>query len=235
MKTKVLYIIICFFCTETISAQRNTGLSIPPRIGFNISSFTKGVTYSLDNGETFVYNPKHTIGFNFGGEIEKKNENIGLSLGLIFTLEHIEFEDISVSSEDYRIDSRNFSILNKSLDLPLIVSYNIWGNNVSKINLESGLLISFLLNNTTKSNLSFYKKENDQWIVNNHYSGNNKGDFTDGYNKVQLAIPIGISYQYKRFSIDFKYNIGLTNVYKYTNENIYNRSFVLSAGYSITL
>lgn len=235
MKIKILYITICIFCTETIFAQNNNEFSVYPHIGFNISSFTKGVTYSLDNGEKFDYNPKYTIGFNFGGEIEKKKQNIGLSLGLIFTLEHIKFEDISVSSETYRIHSKNFSILNKNLDVPIIVSYNIWGNNVSKIYLKSGILFRFLLSGTTKNTISFYKRENDQWVINNNYSGKNKGEFTDGYNKIQVAIPIGISYEYKKISIDFKYNIGLTNVYKYTKENIYNRSFVLSAGYSITL
>lgn len=86
MKIKILYITICIFCTETIFAQNNNEFSIHPHIGFNISSFTKGVTYSLDNGEKFDYKPKYTIGFNFGGEIEKKKTKYRIIIRFYFYL-----------------------------------------------------------------------------------------------------------------------------------------------------
>lgn len=234
MRLKHLCIILCLFCTNAVFAQNNS-LSIYPIVGVNLSSLTKGTTYFLDDGTSCQYRPEYAIGFNIGGELEKKIQRIGLSLGLIFSLEQIKYKDIYVSSESYRFLSKDFSAKNKNLDVPLSVSYDIWDNKDSRICLKSGLLLRYLLNGTTKSTVSFYKKENNEWIINNIISGYNKQDFTYGYNRVQLAIPVGVSYEYKKIYMDLRYNIGLTNVYKYSDENIYNRSFVLSVGYSITV
>lgn len=234
MRTKILCM-LCLFCAKNVFAQRNNTFAIYPRIGINLSSFTGGGGYSLDNEETFSYEPQYTIGFNLGGEIAAKKQNTGFSLGLIFNLEQITFKDVFASSETYGIRSENFSVSNKYLETPFLISYDIWENNNTKISLKSGVQFRFLLSGTTKSTIFFYKRENDHWSIDNNFSGKNKGNFTYGYNKIQMAIPIGFSYEYKKVSLDFRYNIGLTNLYKYSEEKIYSRSFVLSVGYRVAL
>lgn len=235
MKIKALCIILCILCAATAFSQNENSLSVYPHVGLNLSTYDRGMTYFLDNGEGFTFTPKYTIGYIFGGELVKQNHNLGVTLGLDFVLERIKYEDVIASSEDYKIQSKNLSTSNSYLKTPLLVSYSIWGNDYSRIYIKSGIQPIFLLHNTTKSTLYYYKRENDQWIIINNLSGKSEGSSTSVYKKIQLAIPIGISYEYKQISIDFRYNIGLTNVYKYTDVKAFNRNFALTVGYRITL
>lgn len=48
-----------------------------------------------------------------------------------------------------------------------------------------------------------------------------------------LSIPVGVSYEFKNFVIDARYNIGLTNIVEF--ENIKNSVFQFTAGYKLKL
>lgn len=56
-------------------------------------------------------------------------------------------------------------------------------------------------------------------------------------NSVNLSIPLGIAYEYRNISLDFRYNIGMTHIYK--NQSSYDKShnstMMLTLGYSIDL
>ena len=53
-------------------------------------------------------------------------------------------------------------------------------------------------------------------------------------NSVNVSIPVGISYEYKSIVLDARYNIGLTKVFKNTNEGR-NSVFAITLGYKIPL
>ena len=56
-------------------------------------------------------------------------------------------------------------------------------------------------------------------------------------NKVNFSIPVGLAYEWNRIAFDFRYNIGLTKVYKASD--IYNTSkgstFQLTIGYAFDI
>ena len=56
-------------------------------------------------------------------------------------------------------------------------------------------------------------------------------------NKVDLSIPVGISYEYEHFVLDARYNIGLTKVYKsdFTDRSCRNSVFAITLGYKFAL
>jgi hypothetical protein len=71
-------------------------------------------------------------------------------------------------------------------------------------------------------------------------------DIKDACNKVDLSIPVGISYEYKSFVLDARYNIGLTKVYKdidadaaelfgISNKTCRNSVFQITLGYKFAL
>jgi hypothetical protein len=62
-------------------------------------------------------------------------------------------------------------------------------------------------------------------------------DIKDACNKVDLSIPVGISYEYKSFVLDARYNIGLTKVYKsdYSDKSCRNSVFAITLGYKFAL
>ena len=63
------------------------------------------------------------------------------------------------------------------------------------------------------------------------------GDIKDACNKVQLSIPIGLSYEYADFVFDARYNWGLTNTFKNDNSDkkSHNSVFMISLGYKFAL
>ena len=63
------------------------------------------------------------------------------------------------------------------------------------------------------------------------------GDIKDVCNKVQLSIPIGLSYEYADFVLDARYNWGLTNTFKNDNSDkkSHNSVFMISLGYKFAL
>ena len=63
------------------------------------------------------------------------------------------------------------------------------------------------------------------------------GDIKDACNKVQLSIPIGLSYEYADFVLDARYNWGLTNTFKNDNSDkkSHNSVFMFTLGYKFAL
>ena len=63
------------------------------------------------------------------------------------------------------------------------------------------------------------------------------GDIKDACNKVQLSIPIGLSYEYADFVFDARYNWGLTNTFKNdeSDKKSHNSVFMFTLGYKFAL
>lgn len=56
-------------------------------------------------------------------------------------------------------------------------------------------------------------------------------DIKDECNTFNLAIPVGISYEYKNIVLDARYAIGVTNWAKDSDESIRNSSFQITLAY----
>lgn len=64
------------------------------------------------------------------------------------------------------------------------------------------------------------------------------GNRFDGvFNRVNLSIPVGVSYEWKHVCLDLRYNIGVTRLYKgdLDGSNCNNRTIMLTLGYGIDL
>ena len=53
--------------------------------------------------------------------------------------------------------------------------------------------------------------------------------------KVNLSLPLGLSYEYKNLCLDLRYNLGLTNVWDYVNSTEKNRTIMITLGYGVEL
>lgn len=53
--------------------------------------------------------------------------------------------------------------------------------------------------------------------------------------KVDVSIPLGLSYEYMNVILDARYNIGLTNVYKGDKLKSKNKVLTVTVGYRFTL
>lgn len=68
------------------------------------------------------------------------------------------------------------------------------------------------------------------------FDGTTYGDnpeMSNAFNKVDLSIPLGISFEYAKFVLDARYNWGLTNVMKDDAENSKNSVLQFTLGYKL--
>lgn len=61
--------------------------------------------------------------------------------------------------------------------------------------------------------------------------------FEGVFNRVNLSIPVGVSYEWNHVCLDLRYNIGVTRLYKglVGDSNCNNRTIMLTLGYGINL
>lgn len=55
---------------------------------------------------------------------------------------------------------------------------------------------------------------------------------TDGMKKLDLSIPIGLSYEFSNIVLDARYNLGLTKIVEHVKAK--NSVFMLTLGYKIS-
>ena len=62
-------------------------------------------------------------------------------------------------------------------------------------------------------------------------------DFDDGVNKLDISIPVGLSYEFHNFVLDARYNLGVTKMFDMDkiDLNSKNLAFQLTLGYKFTL
>lgn len=52
-------------------------------------------------------------------------------------------------------------------------------------------------------------------------------------NKFDLAIPVGLSYEFKGITLDVRYNFGITKLVSGTDDTIRNKTFIITLGYKL--
>lgn len=96
------------------------------------------------------------------------------------------------------------------LTIPLTANYYVWKGLALKAGLQPGLKLSAKID-----------------------GGKQEVDIKDDVKGLDLAIPVGLSYDFGSFVIDARYNIGVTKAFE--DSDIKNRAFQLTFGYKFTL
>ena len=145
----------------------------------------------------------------FGGELEYAfNNKAALSGGLNFDMLGYAMDDADgVKDWHTRLNY---------LTVPVVINYYIYKGLALKAGLQLGLLLS--------ANVA-YKENGDKHDT----------KVTDHYNKFDLSIPIGISYEFSRVVIDARYLFGLTKVNKDGDKTWRNSVILITTGYKFRL
>ena len=134
-------------------------------------------------------------------------ETFGLTAGVLFAMQGAKDKDIS----DWKMNTTY-------LNIPILANAYLTKGLAIKVGIQPGFLLS-AKNKYTQNNVSV------------------DADVKDIMNKVDLSIPIGISYEYQSFVIDARYNWGLTNVYKNDQRSSKSKNsvFMFTLGYKFAL
>ena len=106
------------------------------------------------------------------------------------------------------------------LNIPVLANFYIAPGLAIKAGIQPGFLLSLKGKGSAKIN--------GQWV-------DQESSSTDGTEKFDLSIPMGLSYEFSDFVIDARYNLGLTNVNKASDVKAKNAVIMLTLGYKINL
>ncbi len=257
---KKIFILVIFMSAAIVAnAQSRVGsVSVYPRIGACISSITKdnvSATSEIDNKvNDLTVDSKFKPGFTAGVEVEyQATDNIGLTIGALYSMQgcmypnHAWLDGNSAFASDkayYAIDNMKTNL--QYLNIPLLVNLYVYKG----LALKAGVQVGFLLDEQVREDgrtMTKTKEEDGTYTYTYGESKEYKTDLKDICNKIDFAIPIGLSYEYMNVVLDARYNIGLSNIFKDEtlpsntsskssfDSKSKNSSFTVTLGYKFTL
>ena len=208
---KLFFTAAVVMCSLTAFAQSKEGtFSIQPKAGINISN--------LSNKD----NAKVKVGFTAGAEAEYQlTKQLSLSAGALFSMQGAKsttvFREVDNTTKEIReVDIKNtmeFDYIN----VPILANYYIIEGLAVKLGIQPGF------------NIIAKRKRTDGV----EKESKNLSDLGVDVKKVDISIPIGVSYEFNDFVVDARFNLGLTEVADAVKSK--NRVFQITFGYQIDL
>lgn len=165
-----------------------------------------------------------------GGEFEYQVSNrFSLAAGVNYQLQGSGWEDSDITLGSDKLKTRNVEIEMGYVTIPLVANVYLFKG----FAIKAGAQVGFLTNAKLKGD---WEKTKDGHTTKTSESQ----DIMDHCKKVDFSIPVGISYQVPTVPIviDARYNIGLTDIFKESNNNGKNSKhsvFSLTVGYKFSL
>ena len=208
---KLFFAAAVLTCSLTAFAQTKEGsFNILPKAGINIST--------LSNKD----NAKVKLGFTAGAEAEYQlTKQLSLSAGAMFSTQGAKsttvFREVDNTTKEIReVDIKNtmeFDYIN----VPILANYYIIEGLAVKLGIQPGF------------NIVAKRKRTDGVDK----VSKNLSDLGVDVRKVDISIPIGVSYEFNDFVVDARFNLGLTEVADLVKSK--NRVFQITFGYQIDL
>ncbi len=179
--------------------------------------FTKvfGVTVGIDYAE---------LGCKYDTQLDKRNKYIK---------DH--YDNMSTMLEDdFPVKFRAGDITTKYnvVGVSLLANAYIWKG----LAVKTGVEPQFLVYNKTRCKVEYLVPVQANASREDRYAVGAAAQTID-FKELNFTIPVGISYEYKNFVTDARYNFGVTNVVGYYNgknkPNVKSRAFSLTIGYKL--
>ena len=208
---KLFFAAAVLMCSLTTFAQTKEGtFNILPKAGINISTLS-----NKDNAEV-------KVGITAGAEVEyMMTRQLSLSAGALFSMQGAKsttvFREVDNTTKEIReVDIKNtmeFDYIN----VPILANYYIIEGLAVKLGIQPGF------------NIVAKRKRTDGV----EKESKNLSDLGVDVRKVDISIPIGVSYEFNDFVVDARFNLGLTEVADLVKSK--NRVFQITFGYQIDL
>ena len=149
---------------------------------------------------------KYKAGFVGGAELEYHvSPTVGISGGVLYSMQGTKYNG------QYKSTKFDGNINLNYINIPILANVYVADGLALKAGVQPGFNVS--------SKISASPLELD---------------IKDGVNSVDFSIPVGISYEYANVCLDARYNIGVTNTFK-DSDNSRNSVFQLTLGYKFKL
>lgn len=201
---KKLFLLVAIMAiTVAAKAQHEEGdFTIQPRVG---------VTFATMTGED---DAKMKTNLTYGLEFERFfTDEFSVAAGILFSNLGFKTSVFTVNNVENKVTLNNYYGL-----IPITLNYYV----VEGLAIKAGVQPSFRMKTQIKEGDTKLDLDNALDM----YFGNEAS-----INRFDLAIPVGLSYEFRRITVDARYNFGLVKVFKGTKNNYFNRYISLTLGY----
>ena len=235
---KKIFLAACLFVTTlSANAQREVGtFSIIPRLGVDIANLSNEAIYYSGNAASIVdenkgkYKAGLRAGVDFDYQVLPK---LSVSAGVFYSQRGCRYSDneILISDKDNRYSGINdWNTDLQYLDVPIVANVYLAKNLAFKAGVQFGFSLGD--GNVEYTETEFVKKEDGS----KEYAESQKHKFDVATNKLDIAIPVGFSYEYDNVILDARYNFGLCDTFKKPlSQGQKNKSFTVTVGYHFAL
>lgn len=201
---KKLFLLVAIMAMTVVAkAQHEEGdFTIQPRVG---------VTFATMTGED---DAKMKTNLTYGLEFERFfTDEFSVAAGILFSNLGFKTSVFTVNNVENKVTLNNYYGL-----IPITLNYYV----VEGLAIKAGVQPSFRVKTQIKEGDTKLDLDNALDM----YFGNEAS-----INRFDLAIPVGLSYEFRRITVDARYNFGLVKVFKGTKNNYFNRYISLTLGY----
>lgn len=231
VKRIVLTLVVVGLSAMSFARQEPGTVALYPRLGVNLSKLTGDII--IDEATGLSSNPKYKFGCVLGLEVQYQfSPTFGIISGLLYSLEGSKYSDTTMETETERWVVKDMSSDLHYLKLPLLLSMYIGR---SSFQLKAGVQFGWLVKGKTSNTNEYYNNDGDGWVFDESRSGRVESTSTSLFERFDLSIPIGVSYEYKHFVFEGRYNVGLRRVYKYVGSSVRNSNIIFTLGYCLNL
>lgn len=228
MKRNIMAITLSL-CSLALAKAQSSDVgqwSVTPRLGVSIAKMSDAVlSVSVDDN----LSPRNRTGLVAGADIAYRLTNrLGFTFGALYTengCRYPVYSNVDENGEGTGYDKVDIKL--QYVNFPLLVE----GYLVDGLAVKAGVQVGYLVNSKTSMTTRSISKDNEG----NTVYGKEETTTSDYgiARKVNLSIPIGLSYEYMNVVLDARYNIGITRIDKFTDSK--NRFFTLTVGYRFAL
>ena len=221
MKKKIVIMMVLLLAVVGAKAQEVENpvgrFSVIPRIGVSLANWS-GLVLEPEKGISLK--PKYQAGFMGGADVEYRiNKSLGITLGAYYARQGMRFPDCELTENAEKGEYTGIKNHHVNLDyiqVPLML----------KVYLVEGLSLN------TGVQLGFLQKDKNGSIT---YKDMQETEAPWPAKKVDVAIPLGLSYEYMNVILDARYNVSLTKAGKGDWDNCKNKALTFTVGYRFTL
>ena len=236
MKKRIMSLALLLAAVIGINAQEMESpvgkFSVIPHVGVGISNWSNN-ELSFNGSE--LLKSKYQAGFNGGVDVEyRATKEVAVSLGVNYARLGFKFPSYQMENknEDQSTTLEGYDNIHINLDY-IQVSLKVRAYITRSLSLTLGVQAGFLCGDGK------WKMDYTQATIRNE-EVTAKETKTDTWptKKLDVSIPIGVSYEYMGVILSAQYNLGLTNVSdapKEVDKSCKNKGFGVSVGYRFTL
>lgn len=233
MMKKMFAAVVMLVMALTASAQNDAGtFSLIPKVGVSIAKLSKSDLAVAGYGDL---DPKYKPGFTAGLEGEYQlTDMVSLSLGAFYTTLGCRYDDVEVL-ENQTDEAATYSSYQNTkttlgyVQVPLMANVYV----AKGFALKAGFQIGMLTNAKTQSDIAEVNLNKTTQVRSFGERTSYKNTDKDSYNKADISIPVGASYEYMNVVIDARYYIGLNKASDTSGAR--NRAFEFTVGYKFNL